>query len=81
MRAARRGANKGGPMSDAIQRDLGNMEAQLATLNREMKELKDDVRQIRDDFAQVKGGWRTLIGIAALLGGGVSWLINYFMSR
>jgi hypothetical protein len=57
------------------------MEAQLATLNREMKELKDDVRQIRDDFAQVKGGWRTLIGIAALLGGGVSWLINYFMSR
>lgn len=68
-------------MSDAIQRDLGNMEAQLATLNREMKELKDDVRQIREDFAQVKGGWRTLIGIAAVLGGAVSWAANHFFGK
>jgi chromosome condensin MukBEF ATPase and DNA-binding subunit MukB len=68
-------------MADTIQRDLGNMEAQLATLNREMRELKDDVRQIREDFAQVKGGWRTLIGIAAILGGAVSWVANHFMSR
>jgi chromosome condensin MukBEF ATPase and DNA-binding subunit MukB len=68
-------------MAEDVQRDLGNMEAQLATLNREMKELKEDVRQIREDFAQVKGGWRTLIGIAAILGGGVSWLVNHVVGK
>jgi chromosome condensin MukBEF ATPase and DNA-binding subunit MukB len=64
-----------------LHQDMGSVKAQLEALNREMRDVKNDVRQIRDDFAQVKGGWRTLIGIAALLGGGVSWLINYFMSR
>jgi chromosome condensin MukBEF ATPase and DNA-binding subunit MukB len=69
-------------MSDSdIHRDIGSMEAQLQTLNREMKELKDDVRAIREDFAQVKGGWRTLIGIAALLGGGVSWAATTFFGK
>lgn len=57
------------------------MKAQLEVLNREMRDLKNDVRQIRDDFAQVKGGWRTLIGIAALLGGGVSWLATHFFGK
>ena len=46
-----------------------------------MRDVKNDVRQIRDDFSQVKGGWRTLIGLAAILGGGVSWLANHLMSR
>lgn len=64
-----------------VQRDLGNMEAQLATLNREMKELKDDVRKIREDFAHVKGGWRMLIGIAAILGGAVSWAASHLFGK
>lgn len=64
-----------------LHQDMGAVKAQLEVLNREMRDVKADVRQIRDDFSQVKGGWRTLIGIAALLGGGVSWLISHFMSR
>lgn len=64
-------------MSDGeIQRDIGHMEAQLVHLNREMKELKDDVRQIRDDFAAVKGGGRVFMGLAALLGGAVTWSLG-----
>jgi chromosome condensin MukBEF ATPase and DNA-binding subunit MukB len=59
-----------------VHRELGSFEAQLQTLNREMREMKEDVRRLREDFAAVKGGWRTLIGIAALLGGGLSWLLT-----
>lgn len=61
-----------------IERDIGNMEAQLMTLNREMRELKDDVRQIREDFAAVKGGGRVFMGLAALLGGAVTWALTKF---
>mgnify|MGYP003658759070 CR=1 FL=1 len=67
-------------MSD-LDQDMGSVKAQLEFLNREMKELKSDVRCIRDDFAQVKGGWRTLIGVAAILGAGISWLGNHFFQR
>ena len=67
-------------MSD-LNQDMGSVKAQLEFLNREMKELKKDVRCIRDDFSQVKGGWRTLIGVAAILGAGVSWTANHFFQR
>jgi hypothetical protein len=67
-------------MSD-LNQDMGSVKAQLEFLNREMKELKNDVRHIRDDFSQVKGGWRTLIGVAALLGAAISWLGNHFFQR
>ena len=64
-----------------IHRELGSLLAQVETLNREMKELKTDVREIRDDFNAVKGGSRVMIGIAALLGGGLSWGLNYFFGK
>lgn len=64
-----------------LNRDFGKMESQLETLNREMRELKNDVRTIRDDFAQVRGGWRALIGVSAIIGGGVSWLAQHFLGR
>jgi cell division protein FtsB len=65
-------------MSDSeLQRDIGSLSAQVTTLNREIRELKDDVRTLRDDFAQVKGGARTLIGLSALLGGGISWALTH----
>jgi hypothetical protein len=67
-------------MSD-LNQDMGSVKAQLEFLNREMKELKNDVRCIRDDFSQVKGGWRTLIGVAAILGAGVSWVANHLFQR
>jgi hypothetical protein len=53
----------------------------VETLNREVKELKLDVREIRDDFNAVKGGSRVMIGIAALLGGGLSWALNHFFGK
>lgn len=64
-----------------LHQDMGSVKAQLEALNREMRDVKNDVRKIRDDFSQVKGGWRTLIGLAAFIGGGISWLASHFMSR
>jgi chromosome condensin MukBEF ATPase and DNA-binding subunit MukB len=64
-----------------IHRDIGSISAQIEVLNREMRDIKSDVKQLREDFAAVKGGWRTLIGIAAILGAGVSWLANYVIGK
>jgi chromosome condensin MukBEF ATPase and DNA-binding subunit MukB len=64
-----------------LHRDVGSLSAQIEGLNREMREMKTDVKQLREDFAAVKGGWRTLIGIAAILGGAVSWLASHFLGK
>jgi hypothetical protein len=69
-------------MSDTdIHREIGSLLTHVETLNREVKELKLDVREIRDDFNAVKGGSRVMIGIAALLGGGLSWALNHFFGK
>jgi hypothetical protein len=64
-----------------IQRDLGSLSAQIESLNREMRDIKADVKQLRDDFAQVRGGGRALMGIAALLGGAMTWLLTQLFGR
>ncbi len=69
-------------MSDTdIHREIGSLLTHVETLNREVKELKLDVREIRDDFNAVKGGSRVMIGIAAVLGGGLSWTLNHFFGK
>jgi archaellum component FlaC len=69
-------------MSDTdIHREIGSLLTHVETLNREVKELKTDVREIRDDFNAVKGGSRVMIGIAAVLGGGLSWMLNHFFGN
>jgi hypothetical protein len=69
-------------MSDTdLHREIGSLLTHVETLNREVKELKLDVREIRDDFNAVKGGSRVMIGIAALLGGGLSWALNHFFGK
>jgi predicted RNase H-like nuclease (RuvC/YqgF family) len=64
-----------------VNRELGSLLAHVETLNREMKELKTDVRELRDDFNAVKGGSRVLIGLAAILGGGMTWALNHFFGK
>jgi hypothetical protein len=69
-------------MSDVdIHREMGSLIAQIEVLNREMKEMKTDVRQLRDDFAAVKGGSRVLIGMAAFLGSGLTWVLTQLFGK
>ncbi len=51
-----------------LQRDLGNMDARLAALERSSELTRLDVREIRDTLAMTKGGWKVLLATAAVAG-------------
>ena len=69
-------------MSDTdLHREIGSLLTHVETLNREVKELKADVREMRDDFHAMKGGSRVMMGIAATLGGGLTWALTYFFGK
>lgn len=52
-------------MSDDTQlhRDLGRMEAQIATLNAQMTLMQAQVAAMHDAITSAKGGWRVLVGV------------------
>jgi chromosome condensin MukBEF ATPase and DNA-binding subunit MukB len=55
----------------SIEREIGNLEARMQTVESELHALRSDVREIRDALVGVKGGWRTLtlmIGLASTAG-------------
>jgi chromosome condensin MukBEF ATPase and DNA-binding subunit MukB len=55
----------------SIERELGNLEARMQTVEDELQAMRLDVREIRDALVGVKGGWRTLtivIGLATTAG-------------
>ena len=68
-------------MPDDVQRDLGRMEADLQNLARSMDEIKTDLRQIRTSFDQMKGGSRVFMGMAAILGSGLTLLVNWLIKQ
>lgn len=54
-----------------IERELGNLEARMQTVESELHAIRTDVREIRDALVGLKGGWRMLtlvIGLAATMG-------------
>jgi hypothetical protein len=54
-----------------FEREIGNIEARLQTVESELHALRQDVREIRDALVGLKGGWRTftlVIGLAATAG-------------
>tara|TARA_R110000868_G_scaffold269827_1_gene529235 strand:- start:1176 stop:1403 length:228 start_codon:yes stop_codon:yes gene_type:complete len=72
---------------DDVQRDLGRMEAQLEAMTTVITDVRMELRQVsanqaamKADFDQVKGGWRVLIGVAAVIGGAVSWITSKIFS-
>jgi hypothetical protein len=55
----------------SIERELGNLEARMQTVESELQAMRIDVREIRDALVGVKGGWRMLtivIGLATTFG-------------
>ena len=58
-------------MMTNIEREIGNLEARMQTVESELHAIRQDVREIRDALVGVKGGWRALtlvIGLAATAG-------------
>lgn len=68
-------------MPDEINRDLGRMEAEIATLGREVGEMKADVKALRQSFSELKGGTRTLLGIASIVGAGVAVIVQWLLGK
>jgi chromosome condensin MukBEF ATPase and DNA-binding subunit MukB len=55
----------------SVERELGNLEARMQTVEQELQAIRLDVREIRDALVGVKGGWRTVtivIGLATTMG-------------
>lgn len=50
------------------EREFGQLEARLETLEREMKEMRADMRYVRDAISTAKGGWKTMAWVIAVSG-------------
>ena len=53
------------PMT-SIERELGNLQARIETVESEIRALRGDTREIRDALLSLKNGWRTLLVIVSL---------------
>lgn len=50
----------------SLERDIGNLEARMETVEQELHAIRQDVRDIRDALVSAKGGWRTLLVVISL---------------
>lgn len=50
----------------SLEREIGNLEARMQTVESELHAIRQDVREIRDALVGAKGGWRTLTALVAL---------------
>jgi chromosome condensin MukBEF ATPase and DNA-binding subunit MukB len=50
----------------STERELGNLEARMQTVETELHAIRQDVRDIRDALVTAKGGWRTLLILISL---------------
>lgn len=69
-------------MSDAeLQRDFGRMEAEIKNLRKDVADLVVDVKALRTALSEIKGGTRTLLGIASLIGGLIALAGQYLLGK
>ena len=65
------------------EREIGNLEARMRTVETELQAIRSDVREIRDALVGAKGGWRTLtivIGLATTFGALLGRFLPMFLS-
>tara|TARA_R110000803_G_scaffold130858_1_gene198121 strand:- start:462 stop:674 length:213 start_codon:yes stop_codon:yes gene_type:complete len=68
-------------MANFTDRELGNMEARIALLEKELGEVRKDTRKILTTLSEAQGGWKTLMmlsGFSATLGAFISQIFIYF---
>ena len=66
-----------------IERDVGALEARMATVEQEIHAMRHDVREIRDALVTARGGWKTLtlvIGFSITFGAVLSRLAHVLMT-
>jgi hypothetical protein len=75
-------------MTDDLQRDIGRMEAEMSALKFSMDEMREDMKAIRNElaifrqnFSELKGGYKTLLSMAALVGAGIGQVVQWWLSK
>lgn len=69
-------------MSDIDSREFGRLEAEVAQLRDMVSEIRTDMKEMKRNWNEARGGFKVLLGIAAVLGGllsqGMSWALGKF---
>ena len=63
-----------------IERDLGRIDADLATVKHDINQIKSSLSSIEKFMAETKGSWRAIVfisGISATIGGVIVKLIPW----
>jgi hypothetical protein len=68
-------------MSDIDPREFGRLEAEVHSLRTQVTDLQKDMRELLELANRSKGGLWVGMGIAALAGSVVSWLIGHFVTK
>jgi hypothetical protein len=64
-----------------VDRNIGELTADVRTLRDTVAELRAEIKHLREEFSQVRGGWKVVVTMAALAGGGLSWLTTTFVGK
>ena len=64
-----------------LQRDLGRVEGEMSAVKDLLHEVRSDVKEIKAGFDRVQGGTRVFLGVSAILGAGISQIVNYFLTH
>jgi archaellum component FlaC len=68
-------------MSDIDARDFGRLESDVLALKSLIEEIKSDVKELKQAQAEMTGGTKVLLGMAAVLGAGLSQVIGWLVSK
>jgi len=68
-------------VSDIDARDFGRLESDVLALKSLMEEIKADVKELKQAQAEMTGGTKVLLGIAALLGAGLSQVVGWLIGK
>lgn len=52
-----------------LHRDLGRLEAQVASLSAQLLLMQTQVREMHDAITSAKGGWKVLVGVGTVSAG------------
>ena len=62
----------------SIERELGNLQARIETVETEVHAMRDDVREIRDAMVAARMGWRMLM-LAIGAGTSTGALLDHYL--
>ena len=70
----------------STERELGEHSVAIEHMQQDIDKIIDDVQDVNrkvdkidKSLDEIKGGWKVLIGIAAIIGGFISWAVTYWI--